>query len=170
MLLASYFFYAFAHWAHMFIMLFSTGITYGAGLALSRELPEARRKLIFWLALSLNLGLLFYFKYFTFFSHEVSSAFRLLKLGTDTFHKDILLPIGISFYIFDTTGYVIDVYRNRKAAMPHLGKYALFVSFFPQLIAGPIERARHLIPQFHFQFDFDYDRIRAGIVRWLGDI
>jgi D-alanyl-lipoteichoic acid acyltransferase DltB (MBOAT superfamily) len=166
LLVSSYFFYAYAHWAHLFIMLLSTAISYAAGLGLAAHQVQRIRRLIMWSGVLMNMAILFYFKYLNFFSEEVSAAFRLQHIGSKTAIQDILLPIGISFYIFQTTGYIIDVYRNAKTVERNPARYALFVSFFPQLIAGPIERARNLLPQFQGRYDFDYDRIRAGVIRF----
>lgn len=148
-------------------MVVSTCISFGAGFAIERNQHPSGRKWIFITGLILNLGLLVYFKYSTFISSEITDAFKLLQRDSKSFHNDIILPVGISFYIFQTTGYIIDVYHKRSAAETHVGRYALFVSFFPQLIAGPIERAGKLMPQFHFRFDFEYDRVKAGLIRFM---
>ena len=146
LLAASYFFYGWWDWRFLSLLLVSTGIDYAVGLAIARR-PARKRG---WLLLSLaaNLGLLGFFKYFNFFVD--SAAVLLAGLGFEP-HLPVLrivLPVGISFYTFQTMSYTIDVYRGQLAPARSLLDFALYVSFFPQLVAGPIERATHLLPQF----------------------
>jgi len=115
------------------------------------------------LSLLVNLGLLFAFKYLGFFSESLEALLGLLGQSTDVPSIALVLPVGISFYTFQTLSYSIDVYRGEKEPERHLGVFALYVSFFPQLVAGPIERSTRLLPQFFQERDFDYDRVVDGL-------
>ena len=115
------------------------------------------------LSLLVNLGLLFAFKYLGFFSESLEALLGLLGQPTDVPSIALVLPVGISFYTFQTLSYSIDVYRGEKEPERHLGVFALYVSFFPQLVAGPIERSTRLLPQFFQERDFDYDRVVDGL-------
>lgn len=114
------------------------------------------RKYLLWTSLALNLGLLGFFKYFNFFSESFAQAFTLFGRQADPFTLNIILPVGISFYTFQTLSYTIDVYRKRLEPTDDLLKFMAFVSFFPQLVAGPIERAKDLLPQFYQKRVFNY--------------
>ncbi|PSR08413.1 MAG: membrane-bound O-acyltransferase family protein, partial [Bacteroidetes bacterium] len=122
-----------------------------------------------WLALSLtiNLGLLGLFKYYNFFAEQFAWVIRHFDPDFSPHLLSLLLPIGISFYTFQTIGYTLDVYHGRQAPIKHLGKFAIYVSFFPQLVAGPIERAKDLLPQLHFDYAFDPQRITEGLRLFL---
>lgn len=162
LLAASYYFYAAWRVEYLLLIMASTGVDYVAGIRMGRhESPRGRRP---WLLLSLvtNLGLLFTFKYLNFASESVQAAFDQFNVfyGIPTF--DVLLPVGISFYTFQTLSYTIDVYRGRQKPERHLGILALYVSFFPQLVAGPIERSTRLLPQFFREHGFDLERARSG--------
>jgi alginate O-acetyltransferase complex protein AlgI len=144
LLVSSYLFYGWWDWRFLSLMLFSTVLDYSVG----RAMPgSANKKRLLWLSMAANLGLLGVFKYFNFF---IDSAYGMLEaIGLEPTQPtlEILLPVGISFYTFQTMSYVIDVYRGRLVPARSLLDFALFVSFFPQLVAGPIERATHLLPQ-----------------------
>lgn len=144
---ASYYFYM--SWnANLVVLIATTTLTsYAAALAIAKTDNARRRKLFLWLGVGISLVMLFFFKYFNFFSASVTAAIRVFRLPIDDVTLRVLLPVGISFYTFQTLSYVIDVYRGSLAAERHLGIYALYVSFFPQLVAGPIERAVNLLPQ-----------------------
>jgi D-alanyl-lipoteichoic acid acyltransferase DltB (MBOAT superfamily) len=164
LLLASYFFYM--NWNPYYIILIvgSTLVDYWAALQMDRQSTREQRKPYLWFSIIANLGLLFTFKYFNFFSEQASLFMQAVVPDANySFYLDVLLPVGISFYTFQTMAYSIDVYKGFTKAERHLGKYALYVAFFPQLVAGPIERSRHLLSQFHFDFSFDYQRVRAGV-------
>lgn len=164
LLLASYFFYM--NWNPYYIVLIigSTLIDYWAALQMEKYEERSRRRPYMWFSVLANLGLLFTFKYFNFFSEQASQLMQWMVPGANySIYLDVLLPVGISFYTFQTMAYTIDVYKGYTKAERHLGKYALYVSFFPQLVAGPIERSRHLLKQFHFDYSFDYRRVRAGL-------
>jgi D-alanyl-lipoteichoic acid acyltransferase DltB (MBOAT superfamily) len=131
---------------------------------MSKTQVKSRRRLLLFLSLFSNLGLLFFFKYFNFFSENVNTVFEQFNIFSAVPAYDFLLPVGISFYTFQTLSYTIDVYWGKKEAEKHLGIFALYVSFFPQLVAGPIERSTRLLPQFYKTYTFDYKRIRTGVV------
>ena len=162
-MVASYYFYMSWEPAYVVLIAATTGVAYLAGLALDRTENAAHRKL--WLVSSLvvALGLLFTFKYFSFF--HTASADLLASWGVDYEPSKlrVLLPVGISFYTFQTLSYTVDTYRKRVPTERHLGKFALYVSFFPQLVAGPIERASRLLPQFCKKMSWDDARVVAGL-------
>ncbi|MBF0194402.1 MAG: MBOAT family protein [Magnetococcales bacterium] len=141
----SYFFYGYIHPWFLYLILTSTVVDYYCGLAMGR-LPEHKHKLLL-LSISVNLGLLGFFKYFGFFVDNVAELFILLGLPSFTNNLDIYLPVGISFYTFQTMSYTIDIYRGQLKPRKNFLDFALFVSFFPQLVAGPIERAVNFLPQ-----------------------
>ncbi len=157
LLIASYYFYMSWNANLIFLILFTTLVSYVSGLLIEKEQknrPEGSVKHTpsekLWLIITLvvSLGVLFFFKYFNFFSRTVSDVISLFSLKpSDPLVLDLILPVGISFYTFQTLSYVIDVYRGSIPAERHLGYYALYVSFFPQLVAGPIERPENLLPQ-----------------------
>lgn len=164
LLLASYYFYMAWNPRYALLLAASTLITYASGRLIGRE--GARRKKL-WVALSFtsNLAILFLFKYFHFALDSLNGV--LAALGIAMLHPafDVLLPVGISFYTFQALSYTVDVYRGDIAPVKNLGKYALFVSFFPQLVAGPVERSPSLLPQFSRAHSFEYARVRDGLIR-----
>ena len=127
----------------------------------------ARRRLLLATSLGVNLGLLGYFKYANFFLGELLVLGRTLGLELAPFTLSIALPVGISFYTFQTLSYSIDVYRGERRAERNPGIFALYVAFFPQLVAGPIERSTHLMPQFYREYHFEYQRVGSGIKQML---
>ncbi len=148
LLLASYFFYASWDWHFLFLLLASTLIDYFCAIKIDQTAPASRRKSWLTLSICVNLVVLVFFKYANFFSHEFSVLLNSLGMQTDQFTLNVLLPVGVSFYTFQSIGYIVDVYSNKVKAERNLGDYALFVAFFPQLVAGPIERAQHMLPQY----------------------
>ena len=163
LLIGSYFFYMCWNWRYISLILLSTVVDYFAGRRMA-VLPEKRqrRKYLF-LSLLTNLGLLFAFKYYNFFTESLNTTFLALHLPFHIDYLNVLLPVGISFYTFQTLSYSIDVYRGKIEHEKHFGIFALYVSFFPQLVAGPIERASRLLPQFYRKNDFDEARIVSGL-------
>jgi len=128
------------------------------------RIPSRRGRAAFLVvSVLMNLGLLFYFKYFNFFIGSFNAFGDWAGLGFDARYANVILPVGISFYTFQTLSYTIDVFRGVQEPERHLGRFALFISFFPQLVAGPIERSTNLLPQFTQQFDFDYERAASGL-------
>jgi alginate O-acetyltransferase complex protein AlgI len=160
LLVASYTFYMFWRADYAALLVLSTLTDYAAALAMERTENRRWKRLWLGLSLSVNLGLLAVFKYLGFLSDTVHAvtggAFSLPEL-------DVLLPLGISFYTFQTLSYSIDVYRGDRPAERHLGRFALYVSFFPQLVAGPIERSTRLLPQFRATHRFNRADVTAGL-------
>jgi alginate O-acetyltransferase complex protein AlgI len=163
LLLASYLFYAAWRYEYALLLLFSTVIDFFAARAMGNAQDQARRRLYLMLSIFVNLGLLFVFKYFNFFNDSVHGLFQLFNVDYRFAGLDVLLPVGISFYTFQSLAYIFDVYRGKLKAEQHFGIFALYVSFFPQLVAGPIERATHMLPQFHRQHFFNEGRINSGL-------
>jgi len=147
LLVASYYFYMSWNPAYILLILFSTIVDYWVAIFLVKFNENWKRNLLLGISLSANLGLLFYFKYFNFFNVAVADTLQLFGQSYHYSVMDILLPVGISFYTFQTLSYTIDVYNNRMVPVRHFGFFALYVSFFPQLVAGPIERPQNLFPQ-----------------------
>lgn len=164
LLISSYFFYGFWKWEYIFLLLFSTSVDYYAGLIIGSTETKWKKKFYLIISLLTNLGVLFVFKYFNFFLEIFQSVFSSSDFLSEIPTVDLLLPIGISFYTFQTISYSIDVYRGKRPPEKHFGKFALYVSFFPQLVAGPIERSTRLLPQFFKTQFFDWDRIRSGLL------
>jgi D-alanyl-lipoteichoic acid acyltransferase DltB (MBOAT superfamily) len=163
LLLASYFFYGFWKIDYLLLLAIPTLATYLAARAMAAARKPAWRKGLLWAGLTVTLGLLFVFKYLDLFRQAVLDlkAYLGLAAGPRTALR-IILPIGISFFTFRMVSYLIDVYHQRIRAERHLGLYALYVAFFPQLLAGPIDRAARLLPQFRQPVSFDWERIGAG--------
>jgi len=164
---ASYYFYML--WKPVYILLIgiTTVVTYYAGIRMGQTDVRSRRKKFLFFSLLSNIGLLFAFKYYNFFNDSLRTLFQHYHLVYGIPSLDLILPLGISFYIFKSLSYSIDVYRGDKAPETHLGFFALYVSFFPQLLAGPIERASRLIPQFYKKYNFDYQRVTRGFILML---
>lgn len=163
LLAASYYFYMCWKVMYIFLILASTVICYLTGLQMSKQRRKKNRKPYLWFCIISNLGILFFFKYFNFFSQSIMEISQEWNLFYDAPVFDVLLPVGISFYTFQALSYIIDVYNNRIQAEKHLGIFALYISFWPQLVAGPIERTHHLLPQFRKNHAFDYNRIADGL-------
>jgi len=163
LLAASYYFYMSWKVEYIFLIVASTLVDYISGIRMGK-LAERRSRLP-WLILSLctNLGLLFSFKYFNFASENLNLLFQKIGLSGEIPMMDLLLPVGISFYTFQTLSYSIDVYFGRQKAEKHLGYFALYVSFFPQLVAGPIERFSRLAPQLKLRQSLSRDNVVNGL-------
>lgn len=163
LLAASYYFYM--AWKPVYILLIvvSTVIDYIAGRAIGRSTDPSVRLRFLLLSFACNLGLLFSFKYLGFFGATVNSVLSRCGVAYALPHFDVLLPVGISFYTFQTMSYTIEVYRGRQTPEKHFGIFALYVAFFPQLVAGPIERSHNLLPQFRPLHRFDYARTVSGL-------
>lgn len=167
LLIASYYFYMCWKVDYIILIMISTLIDYVCSNKMSKINEKPKRKK--WLLISIfsNLGILFGFKYFNFFSQNVQTLFDNYNIFFEMPFFNVLLPVGISFYTFQTLSYTIDVYNNKTTAQKHLGVFAVYVSFFPQLVAGPIERSNHLLPQFFKKHDFNYLRVKAGFQKML---
>ncbi len=160
---ASYFFYACWKFDYIFLLLGSTLFNYLLGRRMAVFSEKQERKKYLWLGIVFNIGILFLFKYVNFFSQSLTSILHILGLSHDLPLVHLLLPVGISFYCFQSLGYIVDVYQGRIQAERHFGVFALFVSFWPQLLAGPINRASLLIPQLRQPHTFDYQRVTDGL-------
>lgn len=162
-LVASYVFYGWWDWRFLSLIIFSTIIDYSIGLKLQKEEEEVKRKVLLWLSIIINLGFLGFFKYYNFFLDSFISTFLFFGFKINATSLNIILPIGISFYTFQTLSYTIDVYKRKLKATKDFIAFSAFVSFFPQLVAGPIERATHLLPQFYTKRSFDYSKSIDGL-------
>ncbi len=164
LLVASYYFYMCWKVEYGLLLLVSTMAGYWGAMRIG-TLPkgDTHRKTYLTLSLGANIAILFAFKYFNFFNDSFRALFNHFNIFYGVPAFNVLLPVGISFYTFQTMSYTIDVYRGHQRPETHLGKFALYVSFFPQLVAGPIERAARLLPQFSATHRFDYDRMCSGL-------
>lgn len=160
---ASFVFYGWWDWRFLGLLLFSSLVDFFIGLGLKQEERANRRKLLLFTSLFINLGLLGVFKYYNFFIDNFVAAFTFFGYQLDPARLDIVLPVGISFYTFQTLSYSIDVYRKQLQPTNDLVSFLAYVSFFPQLVAGPIERATHLLPQFYRPRHFDYAKATDGL-------
>ena len=161
--IASYIFYGWWDWRFLSLIIFSTIIDFTVGVRLKKEENLFKRKLLLWISIIFNLGTLGLFKYYNFFLdslYDFNPGLRVV-MGFNTL--DIILPVGISFYTFQTLSYTIDVYKRRLEPTKDFVAFSAFVSFFPQLVAGPIERATHLLPQFYKKRTFDYSKAVDGM-------
>lgn len=155
LLIASYYFYMSWNTTYGLLILFSTIVTWGSGLLLARYNSRIIKRTILVSCLLINLGILFVFKYANWGIDVVNQISSMFYWKLSIPNLDILLPVGISFYTFQAVGYTIDIYRKELNPETNFFTYALFVSFFPQLVAGPIERAKNLLPQFHIKQKFN---------------
>lgn len=165
--IASYYFYASWDWRFLFLLMTSTLIDYFTGIRLSATENTAVRKTWLWLAIAINVGLLAVFKYFNFFAGSFADVIGYLGFQVNTWTLKIILPLGISFYTFHGLSYVIDIYKGRIKVEKNFINYSVFVSFFPLLVAGPIERATHLLPQIRKKRSFDYGKAVNGLKQIL---
>ncbi|MBT3879364.1 MAG: MBOAT family protein [Candidatus Scalindua sp.] len=164
LLFASYFFYGWWDWKFLSLIAFSSIVDYAVGIGLSITDNRIRRKFLLLTSILTNLGFLGFFKYFNFFAENFAEAFTFLGQPiSDPALLSIVLPVGISFYTFQTLSYTIDVYRRKFEPTKDIVAFFAFVSFFPQLVAGPIERAKNLLPQFYKKRTFEYDRVVDGM-------
>ena len=163
LLLASYYFYMCWRWEYVALIIVQTEINFLCGLWMEKARTPARRKALLVTGMVLTLAILFFFKYYNFANDSLRSLFGLVQVPYHIPHLDILLPIGVSFHTFQTLSYTIDLYRGRIPVERHFGKFALYVSFFPLLVAGPIERANRLLPQLERQNHFDVARLSSGL-------
>ena len=155
-LIVSYIFYGWWDWRFLSLILFSTIVDYSIGILLSKENNKNKRKFFLWISILINLGFLGFFKYYNFFLENFVLAFSFFGKQIQPNTLNIILPVGISFYTFQTLSYTIDVYRKKLEPTKNFIVFGSFVSFFPQLVAGPIERATNLLPQFFQLRKFNY--------------
>ncbi len=160
---ASYFFYGWWDWRFLGLLLFVTLVDYSVGLKLKAEHRPSARKLLLGISIFVNLGLLCFFKYYNFFLDNFVAAFSFFGADIKPHSLNIILPVGISFFTFQTLSYTIDAYKRKLEPTKNFLAFAAFVSFFPQLLAGPIERATNLLPQFFKKRTFDYTKAVDGM-------
>ncbi len=163
LIVASYYFYSCWDWRFLFLLVFSTFLDYYTGIRIEKAKTETARKFWFWLSISVNLGFLGIFKYYNFFAISFSELVNGFGLQTSPLFLNVVLPVGISFYTFHGLSYVIDIYLKRIKAEYNFVDYSLFVSYFPLLVAGPIERATHLLPQVKIKRTFDFEKAKEGV-------
>lgn len=163
LLLSSYFFYGCWDYRFLFLLIFSTLLDYYSGIKISEAQSKKVKVFWLWLSIGINLGFLAVFKYFNFFVESFADGISLLGFKPSFLTLNVLLPVGISFYTFHGLSYIIDIYKNRIKAERNFIDYSLFVSFFPLLVAGPIERATHLLPQIKRERNFDTSKAVDGL-------
>ncbi|WP_298495564.1 MBOAT family O-acyltransferase [uncultured Algibacter sp.] len=161
--ISSYVFYGWWDWRFLFLILFSTIVDYFVGLSLAKEKIKTKRKALLCTSILVNLGFLGFFKYYNFFIENFTTAFSFFGKEIQPNSLNIILPVGISFYTFQTLSYSIDVYKRKLQPTRDFIVFASFVSFFPQLVAGPIERATNLLPQFYKKRYFNYSQAIDGM-------
>ena len=174
LLITSYYFYMSWNPQYAVIMAVSTIITYISGLLIDKanEISDEKqslqlKKLWVFFSFFINLLILFFFKYFNFFTYTIAKMFSYVHIAIQLPTYEVLLPVGISFYTFQALSYTMDVYRKDVRVERNLARYALFVSFFPQLVAGPIEKSKNVLHQFNEYHSFDYDRVKTGLLLML---
>ena len=160
---ASYLFYGWWDWRFLSLILFSTIVDYLIGITLLKQENQTKRKMLLWTSIIVNLGFLGFFKYYNFFLDNFITAFSFFGTEIQPNTLNIILPVGISFYTFQTLSYSIDVYKRKLEPTKDFIAFSAFVCFFPQLVAGPIERATHLLPQFYKKRTFDYSNAVDGM-------
>jgi D-alanyl-lipoteichoic acid acyltransferase DltB (MBOAT superfamily) len=160
---SSYVFYGWWDWRFLSLIIFSTVVDYLIGQRLITEDKQSKRKILLWTSITVNLGFLGFFKYYNFFLDNFVDAFSLFGMKINANSLNIILPVGISFYTFQTLSYTIDVYKRKLEPTKDFMAFSAFVCFFPQLVAGPIERATNLLPQFYKKRTFEYHKAVDGM-------
>ncbi len=160
---ASYYFYACWDWRFLFLLMFSTLLDFYTGIRMKDASNNHNKKVWFWASIIINLGFLGVFKYYNFFAENLQIALQSIGWQVDFWTLQVILPVGISFYTFHGLSYVVDIYYNRIEPSRNFVNYAVFVSFFPLLVAGPIERATHLLPQIEKKRIFNYSQAVDGL-------
>jgi alginate O-acetyltransferase complex protein AlgI len=160
---SSYLFYGWWDWRFLSLILFSSLVDYFVGLGLLKQENQSKRKILLWTSIIINLGFLGLFKYYNFFLDNLLNAFSFFGTEIKSNSLNIILPVGISFYTFQTMSYSIDVYKRKLEPTKDFIAFSAFVTFFPQLVAGPIERATNLLPQFYKKRTFDYSKAADGM-------
>ena len=170
LVVASYVFYGWWDWRFLGLIVLSSSVDYVLALMIGKSDIQNARKQLLWMSIAVNLGLLGVFKYYNFFADSFGSAFSLLGQQINPSSLNIILPVGISFYTFQTLSYTIDVYKRKLEPTNDIIAFFAYVSFFPQLVAGPIERATNLLPQFFRKREFDYHQAVNGTKQILWGI
>jgi D-alanyl-lipoteichoic acid acyltransferase DltB (MBOAT superfamily) len=160
---ASYYFYACWDWRFLFLLMFSTLLDFYTGIRMKDAANDRNKKIWFWASIIINLGFLGVFKYYNFFAENLQLSLQSIGWHVDFWTLQVILPVGISFYTFHGLSYVVDIYYNRIEPSRNFVNYAVFVSFFPLLVAGPIERATHLLPQIEKKRIFNYSQAVDGL-------
>jgi D-alanyl-lipoteichoic acid acyltransferase DltB (MBOAT superfamily) len=160
---ASYYFYSCWDWRFLFLLVFSTLLDYFSAIQIEKSDTPVQRKMWLWLCVSINLGFLGVFKYYNFFASSFAEMVSAIGFKTNPLLLDLILPVGISFYTFHGLSYIIDIYYKRIQSERNFVDYSLFVSYFPLLVAGPIERATHLLPQVKVKRTFDFEKAKEGV-------
>jgi D-alanyl-lipoteichoic acid acyltransferase DltB (MBOAT superfamily) len=163
LLAASFYFYSCWDWRFVFLLLFSIVLDYFSGIKMENSKNDNERKFWLWLSIGINLGFLGFFKYYNFFAESFAEMLQNFGLQVNPWTLKVILPVGISFYTFHGLSYVLDIYFKRIKAERNFVEYAVFVSFFPLLVAGPIERATHLLPQIKVKRQFSYEKAVDGM-------
>lgn len=163
LLVSSYFFYACWDYRFLFLLIFSTLLDYYTGIKIHEAKKQGLKKFWLWLSIGINLGFLGVFKYYNFFASSFADALSLVGIKASITTLHVILPVGISFYTFHGLSYVIDLYYNKIKPERNFVHYSVFVSFFPLLVAGPIERATHLLPQILKEREFSYSKAIDGL-------
>ena len=167
LLVSSYIFYGWWDWRFCILIVFSSLVDFTVGLLLKQSEEERKRKFFLFISLAINLGLLFTYKYFDFFIAEANTLLGKIGMETSMSSLGLILPVGISFYTFQSLSYSIDVYRKKIEPSRNIIQFLTYVSFFPQLVAGPIERAKSLLPQFETHSKFNYSLAVSGIYQMI---
>ena len=167
LLIVSYFFYGWWDYRFLGLIALSSAVDFLSGKFIFGAKTNRRRQFFFIVSLSLNLSVLFFFKYYEFFAHELVDLLNQWGYAANLKTLNIILPVGVSFYTFQSLSYVIDIYRRRLEPTNDALTFFAYISFFPQLVAGPIERAKHLLPQFNSLKKFDYQMAANGFRQLL---
>ena len=163
LIVASYYFYSCWDWRFLFLLVFSTLLDYFSAIMMENSTSDKKRKIWLWLTIGINLGFLGIFKYYDFFAQSFADLLNGFGFHTNPVLLKLILPVGISFYTFHGLSYVIDIYYKRITAERNFIDYSLFVSYFPLLVAGPIERATHLLPQVKIKRHFNFEKAKEGV-------
>ncbi len=163
LILASYYFYSCWDWRFLFLLVFSTLLDYFSAIKIEGSQTKSGKKFWLWLCISINLGFLGIFKYYNFFAESFAELLNGFGFHTSPILLNLILPVGISFYTFHGLSYIIDIYYGRIKSERNFVDYSLFVSYFPLLVAGPIERATHLLPQLKVKREFNFEKAKEGV-------
>lgn len=163
LILASYYFYSCWDWRFLFLLVFSTLLDYVSAIKIEKSETASERKMWLWLCITINLGFLGIFKYYNFFASSFAEVVHSFGFTASPILLKFILPVGISFYTFHGLSYIIDIYYKRIKSEKNFVDYSLFVSYFPLLVAGPIERATHLLPQIKVRREFNFHKAKEGI-------